>query len=122
MKFSPETHDFIPNGYNVVLKIEDVEEYSAGGIALGTSTEMKREQGGHDIGTLVAIGPTAFMAYEGCEGDTPEERAAKWGVRIGDTVQIERYQGKLLDCSGFENYRVVTDNYLMGNFKEKDNA
>ena len=119
MKFNPQTHDFKPNGYNVLLKIEEVEEVSEGGIIMGTVSENKREQSGHDIGTLVAIGPTAFMAYEGCEGDSPEERAAKWGVKIGDTVQIERYQGKLLDCSGFEHYRVVTDNYLMGNFVEK---
>lgn len=122
MKFSPETHDFVPNGYNVLLKIEEVEEVSDGGIILNTKSEGKREQSGHDIGTVVSLGPTSFMAYEGCEGDTKEERAAKWGVKIGDIVQIERYQGKLLDCSGFENYRVVTDNYLMGNFKEKDNA
>lgn len=122
MKFSPETHDFAPNGYNVLIKIHDVEEVSDGGIILNTKSEGKREQGGHDIGTVVAFGPTSFMAYEGCDGDTAEERAAKWGVRTGDIVQIERYQGKLLDCSGFENYRVVTDNYLMGTFKEKDNA
>lgn len=122
MRFNPETHDFVPNGYNVLLKIEEVDEISDGGIILGTAAENKREQGGHDIGKIVAFGPTSFLAYEGCEGDTVEERAAGWGVHIGDTVQIERYQGKLLDCSGFENYRVVTDNYLMGTFKEKSNA
>ncbi len=122
MKFSPETHDFIPYGYNILVKVNEVEETTASGIVIATATEHKREQGGHDVGVVVAIGPTAFMAYEGCEGDTPEERAAKWGVVIGETIQMERYQGKALDYSGFENYRVVTDSLIMGGFKEKKNA
>lgn len=122
MKYSPETHDFVPCGYNVAVQIEKVEEVSAGGIVLATNTEKKREQGGHDIGVASAFGPTVYLAYEGCDAETAEERAEKWGFKLGDTVVMERYQGKLLNCAGFENYRVITDNQIMGKFVEKESS
>ena len=65
MKYSPESHNFIPCGYNVSVKIEKVEEVTAAGIIIATPEDKKRSQGGHDSGEAVAFGPTVYLAYEG---------------------------------------------------------
>ncbi len=98
-----------PTGFHVLIEMEAVEKTTAGGIIIATHSEHAREQGGHDVGTVLALGPTVHMGYEGCDGATSEERAAQWGYKIGDKVQFDRYQGKLLDIEGYENHRVIVD-------------
>lgn len=100
-----------PTGYHILVKVDEVVETTESGIVIATKTENKREQGGHDAGTVVAIGPTCYDGYAGCEGDTAEERAAKWGVRVGDKVQFERYNGKLLES--LENHRIIQDSNII---------
>ncbi len=102
-----------PTGYHILVKVEEVEETTESGIVIATKTENKREQGGHDAGTVVAIGPTAYDGYAGCDGDTAQERAAMWGFQVGDKVQFERYNGKLLDLPGMENHRVIQDSNII---------
>ena len=102
-----------PTGFHVLVEMEEVEETTESGIVIATKSGREREQNGHDVGTVIAIGPTAHMGYEGCDGDTAEARAAQWGYGIGDKVQFERYQGKLLDIPGCENHRIITDSNII---------
>ncbi len=101
-----------PTGFHVLVEMDVVEETTESGIIVATKTENKREQGGCDIGRVIAIGPTAHLGYEGINGETPKERAAQWGYKVGDRVLFERYAGKLLDIEGFENHRVITDSNI----------
>ena len=111
-----------PTGFHVVVEMDEVKQSITGGALDGfvtASTEQhNREQGGHDIGRVLAIGPTAHMGYEGCDADTPEGRAGQWGYKVGDRVLFDRYQGKLLEIEGMENIRVITDSNIKLNLGE----
>jgi len=90
----------------------------------------EREQKGHFRGTLVALGPTAWSGYQGIDMEniidddelvkiigsgrkiptTAEERAAQWGVKIGDVVRFQRYDG----VDEGDEYRLVQDGHIIG--------
>jgi co-chaperonin GroES (HSP10) len=99
-----------PNGFYVLVEMEEVEETTESGIVVSTGSQKAREQGGHDVGIVLDIGPTAHRGYDGCDAETPEGRAAQWGYKIGDKVQFDRYQGKLID----DKYRLITDVQIKG--------
>ena len=111
-----------PTGFHVLVEMEEVEQAITGGALDGFVTasndEHDREQGGHDIGRVLAIGPTAHMGYEGCDAVTAVGRALQWGYGIGDRVQFDRYQGKLLDMPGYENHRIIVDVNIIANLGE----
>ena len=105
-----------PIGYHVLIDMEGVEntitEGPLAGFQKASTQEHEREQGGHDVGTIVAFGPLVFADYAGCDAETPEGRAAQWGCKIGDKVLFERYEGKLLRVDGCENLRLITDSRM----------
>ena len=96
----------------------------------------EREQKGHFRGTVVAFGPTAWSGYQGIAMEikasnepgerlktagldavfgcmtptTAEERAAQWGVKIGDVVRFQRYDG----VDEGDEYRLVQDGHIIG--------
>lgn len=107
-----------PTGYNVLLKMEDVEQVTKSGIVIATATENQREQAGHDVGTVVSVGPLAWAGYQGCDGETSEERAAQWGVKVGDKVEFNRYEGKVPRYPEFQNYRIIQDAMIIGVIEE----
>ena len=104
----------------------------------------EREQKGHFRGTLVALGPTAWSGYQGIDMErmadlepaeriqaagvglleslgnirktptTAEERAAQWGVKIGDVVRFQRYDG----VDEGDEYRLVQDGHIIGVIEE----
>jgi co-chaperonin GroES (HSP10) len=86
--------------------LDEVEEKSEGGIVIATPTERNREQIGQDVGVVEKLGPMAFLEWEGI-GDTPEERAAAFGIKIGDKVMFDRYEGKAPRVRGYENHRLI---------------
>lgn len=68
-------------GHRVVVKPDPIEEYSEGGIAI--VSDKNRELAAQTFGTVVEIGPQAWMDY----GDgTP------W-VKEGDRVIYAKYAG-----------------------------
>lgn len=91
-----------PLGYNMVVRVMDVEEKTEGGIVLPSELKDKL-QDGHDIGMVVSFGPTCYEGFKGCEGP------ADWGVKRYDFVEFKRYDGKPLRFEEFENYKSLAD-------------
>lgn len=100
-----------PCGFFVLVEIEEVEdkikEGALAGFVTQTVSEHKREQEGQAIGVIRAFGPTCFKGFSGCDG--PED----WGVKIGDRVEFNRYDGKKCLAKGFENHRLISDNNIV---------
>lgn len=87
--------------YNVLVRMDPVEETTRGGIIL-TGSQIDRVSIANDMGTLVKVGQLAF-GY-----------AAGWSPpREGDRVLIAQYDGKLYEVEG-EQYRVVKDKSVVG--------
>jgi co-chaperonin GroES (HSP10) len=103
-----------PCGYYVLVKMEQVEQVTESGIVIATNLENQREQAGHDIGTLVSLGPTAFSGFQGVEGHDALQRAHEWGVDIGDKVEFTRYDGKIPSHPDYKDYRIIQDAHLIG--------
>jgi len=89
-------------GWRVQIKLEKVEEYSKGGIALVKET-VEREQRGTVYGTVTAIGPTSFQFND--REDEP------W-CTIGDRVMIAQYSG-LQYKENDEWYAIVNDQDIL---------
>ncbi len=89
-----------PLGYHLLVEFEKIETEIQNGVLKGfkhaSGEEAMRAQTGHDVGIVRAIGPTAHLGYAGCDGDSPEERAAKWGYGLGDTIIFKSYVGNPL--------------------------
>ena len=71
-------------GHHVLVKVEQAEEVSEGGIVLVHQTRQA-EQRGAEIGTVVDVGPTAWKA-DGLGG-------VPW-AQVGDQVFFAKYAGK----------------------------
>lgn len=110
-----------PLGFYVLIEMDDVEnqitEGDLKGFILDTPANQKREQTACDTGVVLAFGPTCFVGFVGCEKG-PEA----WGVKVGDRVEYESYEGKgskyNLDGSiaeqGRERLRFIPDSKIIG--------
>jgi co-chaperonin GroES (HSP10) len=98
-----------PTGFRVLIKIDPVEEVSAGGIITMSMNEAKREHVGRDVGTVVEFGPTCYLGYEGCKG--PEDWCK--GLKVGSSVEFNRYNGKESRYAEryehLKDYRIIND-------------
>lgn len=88
---------FQPALYRIKVKPDPVEERSAGGIVIPTSTKEK-EQLAAVTGTVVAVGVSAF------EG--------KQVVKPGDRILYAKYGGLVFEEGGHE-YRFLNDDDLI---------
>ena len=97
-----------PKGHYVLIKPDPVEEASEGGIIL--NVDYKRELAATTTGTVVAIGPTAWMAYD---FDKP---AWKPWAEVGERVFFVRHVGKLITDpdTGEEYFLMADENILCG--------
>jgi co-chaperonin GroES (HSP10) len=111
-----------PTGFYVLVELasvdQEVKEGPLKGMVLTSNAEHNREQTGHDCALVLAIGPTAHLGYDGIDGASPEERAQQWGYNVGDTVQMDRYQGTEIKVPGYENQRLVLDCSIKGVYLE----
>ena len=107
-----------PTGYYVLIEMEEVSQQVTEGVLKGfvmaSDTEHEREQAGHDVGIIRALGPTSFSGYEGCDAETSTGRAEQWGVKVGDKVEFNRYDGKVPRYPDFENFRIIQDHHIIG--------
>lgn len=88
----------VPVGHRVLVKIDEVEEKTAGGIII-TKTTADREQEAGIFGTVIAVGETAWKDFGG--------RA--WAT-VGDRVMIAKYGGFIAQEPGTaEKYRILND-------------
>jgi len=128
---------FSPGGFYVLIEVEEVEKIpeefveSSSVIMAPPKTQKeteglnKREQSAQAVGTLISIGPCAFSGYAGVhiyddEGNeivgTAEQRLNAWGVSIGDRIQCESYDGKTPTGLENTNYRIITDEKVLGRY------
>lgn len=82
-----------PVEYKILIKVEEIEQKSSGGIYLPETT-LGREQSAHDRGTLIAI---SSMAFDGWEGTIP---------KVGDKIIFKKYAGTVIQHRG-EASRIV---------------
>lgn len=112
-----------PCGPVVIVEVVPVDDKYEGTTIVRPTIETKREHGGRDIGYVRAIGPTAYSSLAGCES------AEHWGVKIGDLVEFNRYDGKIprgselyekIIVEGKEieskNLRLVHDNDIIASY------
>lgn len=109
----------VPIGAKILVKLDIVEQMSAGGIITGTATEHGREQLGQDQGIVVSLGPLIHLDYDGI-GDTPEERAKSFGYEVGDRVSFKRYEGDAPRVSGFEEHRLIDASCVLSKLESVD--
>lgn len=95
----------VPVEYRCVLKLDPVEQKTAGGIIL-PNERTEKDQMAATRGTLVAIGGNAFTDWE---GRTPE---------VGDKVLIQKYAGQFRAADPEDLYRVVQDKEILAVIEE----
>jgi len=96
-----------PCGTKVLVKILPVEEKSSGGIIIESNVSKKREQDARDLGVIISMGPLAYRGYKAClDLKGPKD----WGVKIGDTVEFRRFDGKRPRPDEYcDDYRYIDD-------------
>lgn len=89
-----------PCGHRVLVKPEPVEKVTKSGIILHHDA-AEREELANIIGTVVAIGPTAWM--------TENLGKVAW-CKVGDRVAFAKYGGfVMVDPEDGEKYRLIND-------------
>lgn len=89
----------------VLILPDEIQEQTAGGIML-TGTHLEREQMAVVFGTIIAVGPAAYVL----SGD----RVRHWDPehpkpKPGDRVFLEKYAGQLLTGDDGKTYRIADD-------------
>ncbi len=111
------TNRIRPCGYYVLVKVEEVESKTEGGIVLPDSL-VEKEQATVQTGQVINFGPTVFIGMRGIEerdiASTGKHPAELWGVRIGDKVEFRKYEGKPSAVPGMEDYRYIPDTHIIG--------
>jgi co-chaperonin GroES (HSP10) len=96
----------VPAGHRVLVKIDEVEEVTKGGIIITKGTAQQQEEAGI-FGTLVAVGESAWKDFGG--------RA--WAC-VGDRVMIAKYGGFIAQEPGDDNkYRILNDEDIVAVIK-----
>ena len=84
-----------PCGNKILVQMDQVEKYSAGGIALPTM-KTERDEMTQMIGTIVAVGPNAWA-----------DQPTIW-AKPGDRVKFAKFAGFVHEEGGTK-YRVMHD-------------
>lgn len=101
----------IPCGHRVVVKQEKLEDVdptykkaARAGIVFADTDDKRREQAGLDKGTVITVGPGAFVEFNKNQGlDEP------W-CKVGDKIAFAKYSGKnVVDPDNNEVYVVLND-------------
>ena len=97
--------DIRPTGHHVLIKPDDIEEVSEGGIVLQTafdSSLQARERAATTTGIIVAVGETAWKDF----GD-----GRPW-AQVGDHVYFTRHVSKSIK-DGDDEYFLMTDENVL---------
>ncbi len=98
-----------PLGHHVLVHIEEVEVKSKGGIVIPEKVR-DAERKGAEIGIIVSIGSTAWMA-EGLGG-------ARWAEE-GDKVWFAKYGGKeVIHPDTKEKYLILLDTDIIAKLED----
>ncbi len=107
-----------PCGMQVLVKLDEVNEMSKGGIIQHTQNEIEREQNGKNMGRVIKIGPFVHADWEDMTNDTSSGKAKEWGYEVGDLVLFNRYDGVAHDLPNYENYRLIPSNCIIGKVEQ----
>ena len=89
----------VPAGHRVLVKAEEVEKVTKGGIIL-SDTAVDRNTEANIFGVIVAIGETAWKAFDD---------GAAW-ASVGDRVAFAKYGGFVIeDPDTGEKFRLLND-------------
>ena len=91
-----------PTGGHLLVLPKKVEEVTAGGIILPTDARDKEQQAATE-GTLVAVGPAAWMDLDNGE---------PW-AQVGDKISYARYAGVTMTGADDEQYILINDNDVL---------
>lgn len=98
----------VPQGHRVLVAPDKKEEKTQGGIILTKSIQQQEELAGI-FGTIVAIGPNAWKAFD--DGQP-------W-AEVGDRVVYSKYGGLVLeDPDTKEMYRLLNDDDIYCTIKD----
>ncbi len=104
----------IPVGFTVLVKPDDLETVSKGGIVLAIDEE--RESAAQTTGKLVGYGEYAWKAFDKDENGKPSGR--RW-ANIGDRVIYSKYAGKFVtDTDTGIKYVILNDDDIRAIIKE----
>jgi len=102
-----------PTLYNLLVRVDEVEEKTAGGIVIPKDTQDS-EQMGNAVGTVVAMGPLCFTHRDHRlpNGECPEASS----IRVGDKVVYQRYEGVVPPIEGLDDgrLRLMRDEAVIG--------
>ena len=88
----------VPAGHRVLVKVEEAEEVSKGGIIIAKTIADKQTEA-NIFGTLVAVGETAWKDFGG----------RQWAC-VGERVAIAKYGGFVIeDPETGERFRLLND-------------
>lgn len=93
-------------GHRVLIKPTEIETKSKGGIVLVQDERQARVN--TDTGTVISIGPTAWMAYDYYKPDgTRNPLWAPWCV-VGEKIYYSKYGAKWMIIQD-EHYVLIND-------------
>ena len=95
--------------HRIILKLDSTEEVTASGIVIPQDL-IKKERKAVEVGTVVAIGETAFKDYGG--GDAT--------IKLGQRVIIAKYSGKEIKDADGSEFVVVNDEDILVILGEKN--
>jgi len=94
----------VPILHRLLVKPDPVETKTQAGIILAINE--KREQAGAEMGTVIAVGDTAFKDFK-----------ADVVPNIGDRIYFAKYAGKEITLDG-DRYLLLNDEDTLGLIKE----
>lgn len=83
--------------HQLLVKLDEPETKTASGIII--SLDEKKERKAVEFGTVMQVGPTAFVDY----GRGPDI------VKIGERVSLNRYAGKSIKDTDDTEYVIIND-------------
>lgn len=86
-----------PCGHRILVKPEEIEERSEGGIVLMTASTEKMEALAQTFGWVVATGETAYA-----------DQPSAW-CKVGDRISFAKYSGLLNVGKDGVKYRIIND-------------
>jgi chaperonin GroES len=92
----------LPTGGHLLVLPDKVKEKTEGGIYLAQTT-VEKEQQAATIGTLVAIGPSAW---------TDLDDGSPWAM-VGDKISYAKYAGVNMTGQDDESYVLINDNDVL---------
>lgn len=105
------THSAKAVGHLILVRPDPVEEKTEGGIVL--ALDRKLERNACTKGTVLEVGPEAFLAFQQAAG-IPMDHRKPW-VKAGDRIYYAKYAGKWIDDEATkEELLIIRDDDVLG--------